>query len=50
MQALLGLALDVGLHVVAQVLGSDVAVGGQDAEDVFLVGGQVAHQLLSLRF
>jgi hypothetical protein len=44
MEALLGFAFHVGFHVVVQILGSDMAVGGQDAQDVFLVGGEVAHQ------
>ena len=38
MEALLGLAFHVWFHVVAQVLGADVAVRDQDAQDVFLVG------------
>ena len=44
MESLLGFAFHIGFHVVVQVLRSDVTVRGQDAQDVFLVGGQVAHQ------
>lgn len=49
-EALLSLAFHVRFHVVVQILCSNVAVRCQNTQNVFLLGGEVAHQLLSLRF